>query len=525
MSTYTDTNYDASHRNLLQHLTDYATSDHTKNAYLTDALRIFSDKVESKTYGLTYKARVIFTILHNRDGAAFEKFYKHLQLSEVLKACEMLDAPRLMRQLERRTENYPNSSKIAMDTNNHRVAYGDVFCVNKQLIGSNISAISLSTSKINLIKKWVKSIPKSKLEYMVMMFNMDGWKDLANLCHFSPSDFQHDWYLDFCYGKPVPEDSVCHAWNTLSYENFVEIYDKYFSPDFTYEVIRTNIDLHQYDVSYGGRLIKREIPPEQDKLRDDIRNAVIAKEGLATVLWYWDELVTPRNIHNVLAKLRESTDVDLSYGKIVDIISKTDDKEVLDILIDISKDKASNYVFPESVCPVAVLCDASSSMEVAIRTSSIITSLLCYLTNASLDVFGSNNLHIDDPPRSAEEAVEFGKTMKTRGCTNCASSIAHYYERRETVQTFIIVTDEEENTQNKGLWFHDVYKKYIDEIYPAKLIFVSFSNPNKDAVMVDRLKRVIDEDRFASLVDVYKFDVRNPDMNRMDVVLRRIAQI
>ena len=171
MSTYTDTNYDASHRNLLQHLTDYATSDHTKNAYLTDALHIFSDKVESKTYGLTYKARVIFTILHNRDGTMFEKFYKHLQLSEVLKACEMLDAPRLMRQLERRTENYPNSSKIAMDTNNHRVAYEDVFCMNEQLIGSNIPAISFSTSKINLIKKWAKSIPKSKLEYMLMMLN------------------------------------------------------------------------------------------------------------------------------------------------------------------------------------------------------------------------------------------------------------------------------------------------------------------------------------------------------------------
>jgi hypothetical protein len=365
---------------------------------------------------------------------------------------------------------------------------------------------------------------------MAMLFEPSTWKKLADLCHFNPRlDFKVEWFQRFCFGAPAPKDTVVAAYQRLNLNNFLEIYEKHFSPDFTYEIIRMKIDLKQRARSrWSYYSTSVNDTPEIQEQKDKIRETIISKEGMKTVLWYWDELVTPRNIANVVVRLKEVEDVDLSYGKIADIISKTDDVEILSELVSLAERKSEEFILDDDcktrVCPVAVLCDASSSMEIAIKTSSIITSLLTCATDASLDVFGSNNLHIDNPPRTVQEGVKFGKEMKTRGCTSCASSIGHYYERNQVVNTFIIVTDEQENTQWKNMMFDDVYLKYIEEINPANMIFISFSDPNSDALMVHNLRKRMDPDLFASLVSVYKFDVNNPDMNRMDLVLRDLTR-
>jgi hypothetical protein len=126
--------------------------------------------------------------------------------------------------------------------------------------------------------------------------------------------------------------------------------------------------------------------------------------------------------------------------------------------------------------------------------------------------------------------------MRANGSTSPAASINYYYERRQPVKTFIIITDEEENTSTtghsswgysdsngKGLMFSEVYERYVKEVYPARLIFISFSNPNRDAQMVTELKTRLGESTVAEYIDVYKFDTRNPDLNRFDFVLHRLA--
>ena len=117
--------------------------------------------------------------------------------------------------------------------------------------------------------------------------------------------------------------------------------------------------------------------------------------------------------------------------------------------------------------------------------------------------------------------------------TSPASSLYDYYQRGKVVKTFIVVTDEEENTgydrssswyhQNKEAFFAKLYKDYSDKIYPAKLIFISFTKPNSDGFMVKDLKERLGESRFAEYVDVYKFDIRNPDLNRLDLVLEKMS--
>lgn len=525
---FEDITKDKSGRTLREHLCDYNTNE---ELYVDNCRKIFEDKLESKNVGGLYKARVIFTILHDGVSKYWDVFLNLIEISDVLKACEMLDAPRRFKQLQRKIEHDTKTTKFVSILKQHVYSMTDVLCLNPEY------EFSLTSSIIEKIKRWTRTIPESKLEYMAMMFDTTFWKKLADLCHFNPKhDFTAEWFLRFCFGTKIDGDSVVSAYQRLNIETFHEIYEKYFSPDFTYEIIRTKIDLKQnlsnkqsyYQSNYRNSNQDHSDSEETSACKDRIREAVISKEGMKTVLWYWDELVTPRNIHSVVARLREVDDIALSYGKIADIISKTNDKELLSELITIATKKSLEFKLDSDcqsrVCPVAVLCDASSSMEIAIKTSSIITSLLTCATNATLDVFGSANKHIDNPPKNVEDGVKFGKEMKTQGSTCCASSIGYYYERKKVVNTFIIVTDEEENVGWHNLYFHQVYLKYIEEINPASLIFISFSDPNTDALMVRNLRKMMDPDLMATLVSVYKFDVKNPDMNRMDLVLRDLAK-
>lgn len=90
--------------------------------------------------------------------------------------------------------------------------------------------------------------------------------------------------------------------------------------------------------------------------------------------------------------------------------------------------------------------DSSGSMEVAIKTSSIIAGILTAITSAKLVFFDDVNRDAPFVPKSVEEAINLAMTMKTGGCTTPAASLYEFYKKKEIVKTIILVTDEEENT-------------------------------------------------------------------------------
>ena len=93
--------------------------------------------------------------------------------------------------------------------------------------------------------------------------------------------------------------------------------------------------------------------------------------------------------------------------------------------------------------------DASGSMEVAIRTSTIIASLLTAITSAKLVFFNTENRDAPYLPTNVEEALELAITTTASGGTAPAASLWPFYEKKEVVKTFIMVTDEEENVGYK----------------------------------------------------------------------------
>ena len=163
--------------------------------------------------------------------------------------------------------------------------------------------------------------------------------------------------------------------------------------------------------------------------------------------------------------------------------------------------------------PVVVMGDKSSSMDVAIRTSTIIASLLAAITSAKLVFFNNENEDIAEVPRNIEQVLDMAVTVRATGSTAPAASLYPFYERKEVVKTFVIVTDEEENTACKGFKFHDLYKKYCEDVYNARMVFVSFlRNQHSEGQMVREFNQK------GTPVMQFKFDQSRPDLTKLDTL-------
>ena len=171
--------------------------------------------------------------------------------------------------------------------------------------------------------------------------------------------------------------------------------------------------------------------------------------------------------------------------------------------------------------PVAVLGDASGSMEVAIRTATIISSLLAAISAAKLTFFNHENFEgkLNDP-KNLNDVLQLAYETKASGSTAPAASLVPYYDKKEIIKTFIIVTDEEENadgrTSDGQRWrFFKLFMDYRQQVYPASLIFVSFlSSQHSQGQMYSHFIRENGPD-----VLQFKFDRSRPDLTKLDSIL------
>ncbi|CAF4315861.1 unnamed protein product, partial [Rotaria sordida] len=129
--------------------------------------------------------------------------------------------------------------------------------------------------------------------------------------------------------------------------------------------------------------------------------------------------------------------------------------------------------------PVAVMGDASGSMQVAIRTATILLSLLTAVCSAKLNFFNTEMFLPTFTPKTIEDVLTLALTTTAGGGTANAAGLVSYYDNKDVIKTFVMVTDEEENADARiadgtSTRFFDLFMKYRAEIYPAKLVFISF---------------------------------------------------
>ncbi|XP_022103530.1 uncharacterized protein LOC110986179 [Acanthaster planci] len=434
---------------------------------------------------------------------------KAFGLVEVLKAASLLDTGRRVRTWERRLKRlqmYPK--KLARKQNR---AVGKIKAQINSLMANKPKAGTLSGAVIRHIKRWMASVATRDLEFFALHMPKEPWQKLADLVHFNPAkDFPDlPWFLPFCYGKRPPMDSLVSSCSNVS-------------------ETRVNGLLLLYDIPYS------HIKHLKQALNEESKELISQREKLDTLLWYYEDLACPAVDKVIEERLKAGEEVTLPYGKLMErlLIIKVMREEKMasqqqsmaqfyHLLVPIAERRLSEINISIDA-PVVVLGDRSQSMSVAVQTSTIIASLLCAISKAELCFFNRSNHQPPNVPRTIEEVLHLATTMTAVGGTAPAASLYPYYEAKKVVKTFIVVTDEEENDpiiiNYMPKYFADLFEKYHKEVYPAKLVFVSFlKQQHSTGKMVQKLQAK----GFRPLQ--FRLDEQRPDLVKLNNLLGLLA--
>lgn len=454
---------------------------------------------------------------HDYDLAeAFLKNRDNFGLNEVLKALTLLDSGRQVRVLEKKMKRIQMSAgKVKPQTIGKLKSDIDNLNKNKPSHGTASGAVCKH------VKRWVKRFTKEELEFYALHFPKEPWKKLADICHFHPKmDFEAmDWFLDFCYGGPAPDGSMVQRCRDVTEDN-------------------VNNLIKEFDIPYT------HIKPHVSKLTVESKARVASYEKkLDTIIWWYEDLRCEEVDKVILHRIESGETINLPNGKLLERLlvlkmyrenisnTRSYGRDQQPRTVDETKAPFFKQLLPlaqkkiDGISlslepPIAVLGDASGSMEIAIRTSSIIAGLLTAITSAQLCFFNTENRYAPYLPKTIEEVLQLAVDTQAGGGTTPAASLWPFYEKKEVIKTFIVVTDEEENgtCSCNGDWFHQMYEKYHDEVYPAKLVFVSFfSFQQAKGHMVPKLEEL----GFKPLRFV--FDLSRPDLTKLDKLFGMLA--
>eukprot|EP01089_Gocevia_fonbrunei_P001082 TRINITY_DN11032_c0_g1_i1.p1 TRINITY_DN11032_c0_g1~~TRINITY_DN11032_c0_g1_i1.p1 ORF type:complete len:530 (-),score=118.10 TRINITY_DN11032_c0_g1_i1:20-1609(-) len=414
---------------------------------------------------------------------------------EVLRAVKLLDSNRRLRHLEKRlarltaqgTAKPPTLGKIRAEINDLKL---------EDVQGS------LSGSLCRFINKWVGTISKENLEFFALSLPKEPWRELSDLVHLNPKSFQQDWFLDFCFDKPIPGESMvseCSCWAKETPERRLELIKKWKLP---YSFIRREINANT-----------------SVKLSNTDKLEICRYEDINSIIWYYEELKAPEIDDIVRDRLIDGELPTLSYGKLMQRLLdlKENNSSFYPILIPIADRMLQSISLPLEP-PVVVIGDASGSMQVAVKTATIIGGLLACLTNADLRFFNSAPMQAPPVPKSVSEVIEVAGKVRAAGGTANAASLWESYEKKEKVNYFIMATDEEENQAYKGYKWLPLWKKYLEEVHStAKMVFISFLSNNQKGQMVKEF------DTAGLTYLQFVFDLRRPDLSKLDTLLALLS--
>jgi len=205
----------------------------------------------------------------------------------------------------------------------------------------------------------------------------------------------------------------------------------------------------------------------------------------------------------------------LPYGKLMQRLLDLKEKNsaFYPVLIPIADRMLQSISLPLEP-PVVVIGDASGSMQVAVKTATIIGGLLACLTNADLRFFNSGPMQAPPVPHSVKEVIDVASQVRAAGGTANSASLYQSYEKKEKVNYFIMATDEEENADYKGFRWMRLWKLYLAEVNPeAKVVFISFLKNNQKGQMISEY-----EAEHLPYIQ-FVFDLNRPDLSKLDTLL------
>jgi len=170
--------------------------------------------------------------------------------------------------------------------------------------------------------------------------------------------------------------------------------------------------------------------------------------------------------------------------------------------------------------PVYCFGDASYSMDVAIRCSTIIGSVLASLTNAELRFFNDRVIQLPKTPHTTREVMDAVKNVRADGMTAPACSLWQLYRDRVKAKFIIMVTDEVENVKSEGLYWPTLYENYVREVAPeCTAVFISFLG---GAAEKGRMVRALESHGIKKIIQ-FRLEGSRPDLTKLDTILGLLA--
>jgi hypothetical protein len=407
-------------------------------------------------------------------------------LPDILKSIKILDTNRQIRVKERKI-----AKLEALGAGRGRAIgqlRSDIADLQRELVPRG----SLSGSLAKFIKKTILSqIPPAKLEYFALQLPAEPWKELADLLHMNPArDLTVPWFLPRAFGTAPPADCIVSRVAGMNTANLVDILSKEQPP---LSFVRTKVP---HLTGAAKKLLAGYVPVNQ-------------------LLWWHHELYTPEVDEILVERLKAGDLPTLPYGKLMERLmyfQELGSTAIFENLLPVAEQRLQSiHLSLES--PVAVIGDASFSMDVAIRASVIIGSVIAVLSNASLTFFNSVSFQPASIPTTAQECIHVASITRAKDQTAPAAALWDFYSQRKEVKTFIVVTDERENQRAHGFYFHQLFYKYYTEVYPARIVLVSFLEANAKGQMATALEAL-------GITPIkYSFDARRPDLTKFDGLL------
>uniref|UniRef100_A0A7S3NMF5 TROVE domain-containing protein n=1 Tax=Aureoumbra lagunensis TaxID=44058 RepID=A0A7S3NMF5_9STRA len=455
-----------------------------------------------------------------------------MTLPEVVKMLKLLDAPRRARQAAKKVETVTRPAKKAKLTKAAAETAKDDFSQEfAEYHGATGALMKL------LRRKWLRRFTSDELEYFALaMPSLALWREFADLVHPAPGDFTVEWFLPFVYGSEAPKESLVALVRNGELSSAADA-EKALSkrPGLAncYSYLRQV--LPAAELSAAGPALAGAMP-------------------LAEAIWWYEELIAKASFteikklnHTIKQRLeagepletREKTER-TSYGKLMERLLYLRRKKVP--FIDAFAQRAETERIASTPAALAklkdrarvvVFGDASSSMQVAIDAAAIVASALGSALDADLSFFDSRAKRYTTP-KTVSETLACADKVRANGTTAPAACLWEYYSRSEQVDLFVVVTDEEENSDHKGKWsrqrgaagsffFADLFEKYLTDVNPhANLFFVSFlkSTTSEGQMVTELTNRDLSEK-----VTQFRFDPNRPDLSKFTSLLANLTLI
>lgn len=522
------------------------------------ALQTLSTKGILSTVSQATKARILVALHVTKKHATFSSFLNKCDVVEIYKACEILDRNRLMRQIAKKIASiesaHPHLKEMEPDNENaqpqKRRRKGAIhtlrrrlkelkgmeedtgtsrYCpeaLNKTAVKELLDSASVSGALAMKVRKWARKHKPDFLEFIVMSGSIAIWAKLADMVHFSPSEFSLPYFLSAAHGVPAPKGSFVRAMQCLTDAPSEELGETFVKM------------AEEHPQVYKSFTYLRTIPRllQNQRIAQNLAHNI----PLDTAIWYLEELCqSPKHaVANILAQRLQmnpawmdqetsgNTKVSTSFAKLVERIkvAHSISPALANALMPAAERRLGALREEIMSMPGDTLTigDASASMQTAINAATIFASMVSVCWDGDLCFFSSE--HIASPhrrPKTVEQVLEITHKIRANNCTAVAAGLAPAYEARQVYARIVLVTDEYENTNwrnynGRSFQFPKLLRAYMDEVNPhVELVLVGVGSGERR--FQESLRRY--EIPFTRVeIDEYR-----PDLTKFDALLRQLT--